>query len=205
MDRPTALRKALWLEYLTVGWNVFEGFIAIGAGIVSGSIALVGFGLDSFIEVASAVALIWRLRKKSPEEETSAEKRALKIVAITFFLLAAYVAVESGKNLLYKEIPNASIVGIVLTALSAMLMPALAFAKRKVARELNSEALAADSTESFVCSLLSVIVLVGLALNALWGWWWADPVAGLLMVVFLIKEGREAWEGEGCGCEKGNV
>ena len=180
---------------------MLEGVIAVGGGIAAGSIALVGFGLDSFIEVTSAVTLIWRLRKMTPEEESSAEKRALKIVSATFFLLAVYVLIESAKALLLKEIPERSVVGIGLTLASAAVMPILAFSKKKIAAGLDSRALLADSTETLVCSLLSVIVLVGLVLNALLRWWWADPVAGLVMVGFLIKEGWEGWSGEECNCE----
>lgn len=198
MDKEHLIKKALWLEYVTAGWNIVEGIIAVAGGITAGSIALIGFGLDSFIEVTAAGALIWRLKKNEPEEESAAEKKALRIVAVTFFLLAIYVGIESGKALLFREAPKKSLIGIALTAVSVVVMPFLAFAKRGVAKELKSRALAADSAETLICSMLSAVVLIGLALNTLLGWWWADPVAGLVMVGFLVKEGREAWEGAHC-------
>lgn len=192
------LRRALVLEYFTVGWNVIEGVVAIGGGIVAGSIALLGFGFDSFIEVTSAAALIWRLQKRGPDEESCAERKSLRIVGATFFILALYVGIESVRTLWLQEAPRVSLIGIVLTIISALIMPYLGFAKRRLATQLESKALAADGMETYMCALLSVIVLVGLGLNALFGWWWADPVAGIVMVVFLIKEGREGWEGTEC-------
>ena len=199
-DKSLLLQKALRLEYVTVGWNIVEAFVAVGAGIIAHSIALVGFGLDSVIEVTAAATIIWRLRQQDPDAEPAAEKRALRVVGVTFFLLAIYVAIESGKTLWFKEEPRLSWMGIIITAISAVLMPGLAWLKRRTALELGSRAFAADAAETKICGYLSLIVLAGLALNALWGWWWADPVAGLIMVAFLINEGREAWEGSDCGC-----
>lgn len=203
-ERETLRRRALKLEYATVSWNVAEAVLAIVAGVAAGSIALLGFGLDSVIEVIAAVALIWRLNK-GIEEEPAAEKKALQIVGWTFLLLAVYVGFESARNLWTHEIPHESRAGIALTLLSSIIMPALGLAKRKVARQLGSRALEADAMESMICSYLSVIVLAGLALNAALGWWWADPAAGLVMVAFLVKEGREALEAARtgkhcCGC-----
>jgi divalent metal cation (Fe/Co/Zn/Cd) transporter len=199
-DRSVLVRKALNYEYVLVGWNVLEACIAVAAGVMAGSVALVGFGLDSIIEVTSAGTLIWRLKKYGSKDagvESRAEKRALRIVGVTFLLLAAYVTFESAKTLWLKEEPRESKVGIALSILSAIVMPSLGLAKRKIARQLGSKALEADAMETMICAYLSVILLVGLGLNALFGWWWADPVAGLLMVVLIVKEGWEAWEESG--------
>ncbi len=186
-------QKALYLEYFTVGWNVLEGVIAITAGILASSIALVGFGLDSYIEVASAVVLIWRLRKQGgEEEEEQAERRAILVVGVTFIALALYVTYESVTKLIFHEQPAESLVGILLAIISLIVMPILAWQKRKVAIQIRSRALAADALETLACSYLSLALLVGLGLNAWLGWWWADPLAGLAMVVFLLREGWEA-------------
>jgi cation diffusion facilitator family transporter len=193
----TPHKKALLSEYFTIGWNVIEGIVAIAAGILAGSIALVGFGLDSYIEVASGMVLIWRLRKhgfSDDEEEEAAEKKAILFVGVTFFLLAAYVLYESGKKLYFHEHPEESLVGIILAIVSLIVMPFLAFYKKKIAVEINSRALRADALETLACSYLSLTLLLGLAANALFGWWWADPVAALAMIYFLIKEGWEAIE-----------
>ncbi len=197
----TAHKKALLSEYFTVGWNVIEGIIAIAAGVIAGSIALVGFGLDSYIEVASGLVLIWRLRKHgldNEEEEEAAEKKAVLFVGVTFFLLAAYVIYESGRKLLFQEHPRESLVGIILAFVSLIVMPLLAVYKKKIAAEINSRALRADALETLACSYLSFTLLLGLGANALFGWWWADPIAALAMVYFLLKEGKEAiregWE-----------
>jgi divalent metal cation (Fe/Co/Zn/Cd) transporter len=196
----TGHEKALIAEYFTVGWNVIEGIVAIVAGIVAGSIALIGFGLDSYVEVASGIVLIWRLRKHGfgDEEEEVAEKRAIFFVGLTFLALALYVTFESGKKLLLHEHPDESLVGIILAIVSLIVMPLLAWYKKKIAAEINSRALRADALETLACSYLSLTLVVGLGANALFGWWWADPLAALAMVYFLIREGREAVE-EGRG------
>ncbi len=198
----TAHQKGLVAEYFTVGWNVIEGVIAIGAGAIAGSIALVGFGLDSTIEVASGMILIWRLRKhefSDEEDEERAEKKAVFFVGATFFLLALYVIYESGKTLFFQDQPGESLIGIILAIVSLMVMPFLAVWKKKIADEINSRALRADALETLACSYLSFTLLLGLGANALFGWWWADPLAALAMVYFLVKEGteavREGWEG----------
>jgi cation diffusion facilitator family transporter len=190
-------KKALAAEYFTVGWNVIEGIVAIAAGILAGSIALVGFGLDSCIEVASGMVLIWRLRKhgfSDDEEEEAAEKKAILFVGVTFFLLAAYVLYESGKKLYFHEHPEESLVGIILAIVSFVVMPFLALYKKKIAEEIHSRALRADALETLACSYLSLTLLLGLGANALFGWWWADPAAALAMIYFLVREGWEAIE-----------
>ncbi len=191
----TGHQKGLIAEYFTVGWNVIEGIIAIAAGVMAGSIALVGFGLDSYIEVASGLVLIWRLRKHgftNDEEEEAAEKKAIFFVGVTFLLLAVYVTYQSGKKLLLQEHPDESLIGIILAIVSLIVMPLLALYKKRIATEINSRALRADALETLACSYLSLTLVLGLGANALFGWWWADPVAALAMVYFLIKEGWEA-------------
>ena len=181
------------LEYLTIGWNSLEAVIAIGAGAVAGSIALVGFGFDSVIEVSSGAILLWRLLG-----DEQREKIALRLVGISFLALAAYVAFDAVKSLWLRDAPDESRIGIALAALSLIIMPILARAKRKVAANLNSRALAADSRQTDICAYLSAILLAGLGLNALFGWWWADPFAALIMTPIIIKEGIEALRGEIC-------
>ncbi len=186
------LRRGFLLEYLTVGWNVVEAGVAVTAGILAGSIALVGFGADSVVEVFSAVVVIWRLRGSHEERE----ERALKLIALSFFALAAYVGVESVRDLIVGAAAETSIAGLAVTALSLVVMPALAVAKARTGRALASRVLIADSRETWLCAALSAIVLGGLALNALFGWWWADPVAALGVAWLAVSEGREAWEGD---------
>lgn len=198
MARADNVRRGRWLEYLTIGWNSLEAIIAIGAGLLAGSIALVGFGLDSIIEVSSGAALLWRLHMDAPERRERAEQLALKLVGASFLLLAAYVAFDAIKSLWTRELPEASYVGIGLAALSLVVMPLLARAKRKVAASINSRALEADSRQTDICAYLSAILLGGLLLNALFGWWWADPVAALVMTPIIVKEGVEALRGETC-------
>jgi cation diffusion facilitator family transporter len=196
IERRVALqRRALWLEYFTVGWNVVEAVVAIGAGIIAGSVALIGFGADSAIEVISAVGLLWRLRKAGPDatvsEEGRAEKRALYVVAITFFLLAIYITWEAVKSLISREEPLTSPVGIILAVLSLAVMPTLALAKQRVGKEMGSRALVADSKETWVCSYLSLSLLLGVGAYAVVGWWWADPVGALAMLPVILWQGWE--------------
>ena len=196
VERGPLIRRARRLEYLTVGWNLLEALVAVGAGLAAGSAALVGFGLDSLIESASGGALLWRLR--SDEDAERRERIALRLVGVSFLLLAAYVAFDAGKSLLYVEPPEESPVGIGLAALSLAVMPLLARAKRRVAAQLGSRALAADSRQTDICAYLSAILLGGLLLNAAFGWWWADPLVALVMVPIIIREGVEALRGETC-------
>jgi divalent metal cation (Fe/Co/Zn/Cd) transporter len=200
-SRPRLLARALRLEYLTVGWNVVEGVVAVTAALAAGSVALLGFGIDSFVESVSGAVLIWRLRAEArgdrDEEAIEAvERRAERLVGASFFLLATYIAFDAITTLAAQEKPEASPAGIVLMGLSIAVMLWLARAKRQVAGELGSRALAADAEQTQACWYLSVVVLAGVGLNALFGWWWADPVAALGVVVLLLREGLEAWRGE---------
>jgi divalent metal cation (Fe/Co/Zn/Cd) transporter len=198
--REDLLARGLFLEYMTVGWNVVEGVVAISAAVVAGSVALLGFGIDSFIECASGGILIWRLRCETAGIDEGAierlEHRAERLVAVSFVLLATYVAIDASYALWNQDRPDASTVGIALTSLSLLVMGWLARAKQRTARDLGSRALAADAIQTWACLWLSAIVLVGIGANALFGWWWADPVAALGLCVFLIKEAYEAWHGE---------
>lgn len=201
--RMELIRRGRNLEYFTIGYNSLEGLIAIVAGLVAGSIALVGFGFDSLIEVTSGAALLWRLQADVDEQRRErVEAISLRIVGACFVVLAIYVSYDSIKSLIRREAPEESLVGIVLAAVSLVIMPMLVRAKRKVARAINSGALMADSKQTELCTYLSAILLGGLLLNALLGWWWADPVAALVMVPIITKEGIEALRGETC-CDEG--
>jgi divalent metal cation (Fe/Co/Zn/Cd) transporter len=195
-----ALRRALWLVALTLAYNVVEAAIAVWAGTEAGSIALLGFGLDSVIECAAAAVLLWRLtvevRGGDEERVETAERRSLRFVGLTFLALASYVLVESILTLSSGDRPSSSLVGIVLAAVSLMVMPLLAWMKLRTARRLGSAALEAEAKETLACAYLSFALLVGLALNAALGWWWADPVAALAMVPWLVREGVEGVRGE---------
>ena len=200
--RERLVRRGLRLEYLTLGWNLLEAAVAVGAGVVSGSIALVGFGVDSAIEMSSGAILLWRLASDREEEKRERiEARALKLVGVSLLALAVYVAAEAARSLIEREAPHPSYVGIAIAAAALFVMPLLARAKRRVAARIESRALVADSRQSDICAWLSAILLVGLALNALFGWWWSDPAAALLMVQIIAKEGIEALRGErSCSC-----
>jgi divalent metal cation (Fe/Co/Zn/Cd) transporter len=197
-------RRGVRLEVFTVAWNVVEAVVAVGVGIVVGSVALVGFGVDSGIEVVSAVALRWRLLKAGPHasvpEESAAERKALYLVAATFFLLAIYILYEAVGALISGEGPESSIVALVLSAVSLVIMPVLAYLKGRTGREMGSRALVADSKETWVCSYLSLALLLGVGLNVLFGWWWADSLGALAMLPVIIWQGwetlQEAREGD---------
>ena len=186
-------RKALRLEWFTVIWNVLEAGVAIGAGLLAGSQALIGFGADSLIETGSAVALLWRLYKSGPQagrtERSKAEKPALFAVSMTFFLLAVYITLESGRTILLQMPPETSLIGLVLAALSLLIMPVLAYKKQKIGKDLDSKALQADARETWVCSWLSLALLGGTGCYLLLGWWWADPIAALAMVPVIFWQG----------------
>lgn len=199
--RTGLIKRGQRLEYFTIGYNSLEGLVAIISGLIAGSIALVGFGFDSLIEVTSGVALLWRLNADVDEgKREQVEAVALRIVGVLFLALAVYVSYESIKSLWSRESPKASVTGIVLAITSLVVMPLLVRAKRKVARGISSRAMAADSKQTELCTYLSAILLGGLLVNALLGWWWADPVAALVMVPIIGKEGIEALRGEHC-CE----
>jgi divalent metal cation (Fe/Co/Zn/Cd) transporter len=196
VSEPRLWRWAWGLTALTVGWNALEALVALVSGLLAGSIALVGFGLDSVVEVSSALVIGWRLTRQSadPAANQRAERRAVRLIALTFFAIAAYVTYEAlGKLLGWTEAPSYSPVGLVLVALSLVVMPALAWAKRRVAAGLGSVALRADAAETQLCTYLSAVVLVGLAANGLFGWWWMDPLAGLVVAAVALREGRAAW------------
>ena len=189
-------RRALRLEWLTTLWNIAEAIVAIGSGAVAGSTALVAFGVDSLIEVSSALVVMWRLFAAGPEadleEAEHIDRRAHFLVGITFFILAAYVAVDASLALANRVHPESSRVGIALAAASLIAMPTLAYAKQRTGRQMGSKALEADARETWLCAYLSASLLIGLGLNARFGWWWADPIAGLVMVPFILWQGRSA-------------
>ena len=183
--------RAITLEYITLGWMVIEAGVALFAGILASSIALVGFGLDSVIEIIAAATLVWRLTRGG-EREAEAEARAVKVVGLTFFALAAYVAYESVTDLFFRRSPHSSLLGIVLAVAALLIMPFLAVAKRRIAMIMNSRALAAEAMQSFCCAYFSATLLVGLVLNRWMGWWWADPAAALIMAGLMVREGVES-------------
>jgi divalent metal cation (Fe/Co/Zn/Cd) transporter len=200
LDTSTAdalRRRGLWLEYLTIGWNVVEAVVAVAAGIAAGSIALVAFGFDSSIEVFAASVVVWQFRAElRGHVDDDRERRALKLIAVTFFVLAAYVTTEAIRDVVIDEEAEASLVGIILASVSLVVMPTLAWLKRRTGRALKSSTLIADSAETFLCSWLSAVLLIGLLLNATVGWWWADPLAALGIAFLALREGIEAWHGD---------
>jgi len=199
LDRASVVRWGRRLEYFTVIWNAVEGLVAVGAGVFAGSISLVGFGIDSFIEVTSGSVLLWRMSvDANVGDRERNEKRALRIVGLCFLLLACYIAFESGKDLWFKRAPEHSIPGIVLACVSLVVMPLLSRSKRKVGHALNSAAMHADAKQTQFCTYLSAILLVGLILNAVFGLWWADPIAALIMVPIIAKEGFGGLQGKTC-------
>jgi divalent metal cation (Fe/Co/Zn/Cd) transporter len=190
-------KKGLYLEYLTVGYNFFEALASVGFGSLASSIALIGFGLDSIIESLSGLVLVWRLRQRgkiSKEEEERVERRAIRLVAVSFFVLGLYVLEESVRRLVIGEVPETSLPGIFIAIASLIFMPLLAWQKIKTGRAIGSRALVADSRESIACGFLSLALLIGLGANYLFGFWQADPIAGLVIVFFLFREGWEGWK-----------
>jgi len=199
LARAAVAQRGRKLEYFTIAWNVVEGLLAIALGAIAGSISLVGFGLDSFIEVMSGAALLWRVSVDADEERRELnERRALRMVGVCFLLLALYITYESVTDLWHKQAPEHSVPGIILACVSLAVMPILSRAKRKVGRELNSVAMQADAKQTDFCVYLSAILVVGLVLNALFNFWWADPVGALVMVPLIAREGTEALRGEKC-------
>ena len=193
--RTLVVQRGRRLEYLTICWNSLEAVFAIGAGAIAGSIALVGFGVDSVIEVSSGAIMLWRL--VSGEHR---ERLALKLIGISFIALAAYVTFDAVKSLWFREVPDATYAGIAIAALSLIVMPLLARAKRKVAADLNSGAMLADSRQTDICAYLSGILLAGLGINMMFGWWFADPIAALVMVPIIASEGIHGLRVQSC-CE----
>jgi divalent metal cation (Fe/Co/Zn/Cd) transporter len=199
LPRGVSVRAGRRLQYLTIAWNSIECMVALMAGFVAGSVALVGFGFDSAIEVSSSVAALWRLHRDDDEARREASERATaRIIGACFLLLASYVLVNAVEVFRRHELPERSIPGLVLAALSVIVMPVLVRYKRRVATRLGSGALEAEARQTRVCAYLSAILLVGLGLNAWLGWWWADPVAGLVMVPLIAWEGWQAITGRTC-------
>jgi len=199
LNRPTILQRGRRLEYFTIVWNAIEGLVAVMTGVIAGSISLVGFGIDSFIEVTSGSVLLWRMFVDAEVQRRELnERRALRIVGVCFLLLAAYITYESGLDLWSRRAPEHSIPGIVLACVSLVVMPLLSRAKRKVGRALGSAAMHADAKQTEFCTYLSAVLLAGLLLNAFFGLWWADPVAALIMVPIIAKEGIEGLQGKAC-------
>ena len=196
-DRRALVRRAKLLAWGGIGWHFIEFTIALAAGIAASSIALVGFGVDSLIESVAGFILLWRFADRRSYSE-SAERRAQQLIAISFFLLAAYVGAEAIRTLIAGDHPEASWVGIGLAAFTAPTMPLLALAKRRVGNRLGSAAMVQEGVQNMVCAYLSVALLVGLLANALFSWWWADPAAALFIAAVAAREGRESWRGEGC-------
>lgn len=201
--RTAALVRARRLEYFTLAWNAMEALVSLIAGFMAGSIALIGFGLDSVVENGSAIVLLWRLRsanESTPQQRERAEARSLRIVGIFFLLLTAYIVIDSCTMLVRRNAPEHSAAGMAMTAASVIVMPWLARAKRRTAAQLASGAMHADSRQNDFCAYMAAITLGGLALNAILGWWWADPAAALLLTVIIAREGLSAVRGEACGC-----
>lgn len=198
-DRALLLRRGRALELFTILWNSAEGLISVVLGLIAGSVALIGFGVDSFIETSSGVVLLWRLQTaRDADSAERAEATALRLVGASLLALAAYIVYDAGLSLIKRTPPDASLAGIALAVASLVVMPLLAREKRRVASSLNSRALFADSFQTSICTYLSAILLAGLSLNAVLGWWWADPIAALAMVPLIVREGREALRGERC-------
>ena len=203
VPRLALVRRGLWLNYLTIGYNTIEAVVSLVAGLVAGSVALIGFGVDSAIEVTASVAAQWRLRSdRDAVRRERVERLTRRVIGGSFLALSAYVAVDSVITLWQREAPDPSVVGLGILVLSAFVMPVLARAKRRVAVALGSRALEAEATQTSICAYLSVIALAGVALNTFAGLWWADPVAALAMVPIIAKEGLEGFGAEAaCHCD----
>lgn len=191
-------RRVRWLVAATITYNVVEAVVALTAGTRASSTALIGFGLDSVIEVSSAAAVAWQFSARDHAVREARERGTLRVIAWSFFLLAAYIVVESGRALFGGAQAEHSTVGIVLAAVSLLVMPGLSYAQRRAGRELGSATAVADSKQTLLCTYLSAVLLVGLGLNSMFGWWWADPLAALVIAAVAVREGREAWRGDTC-------
>ncbi len=199
-ERAALMRRARVLAWGGNAWHVVEFAIAVGAGVAAGSIALIGFGLDSLVEVAAGTVIVWLFTGRRVGDGERAERRAQQLIAVSFFVLAAYIAVEAGRDLIGGDHPQASWIGIGLAAFTAPTMPLLARAKRRVGEQLGSSATVSESAQNLLCAYLSVALLIGLGANALFGWWWADPLAALVIAGVAVREGRASWRGDACGC-----
>jgi divalent metal cation (Fe/Co/Zn/Cd) transporter len=200
--REALVRRARALAWLGVGWHAVEAAVAILAGLAASSIALVGFGADSLVESTAGLIVIWRFAGARASSD-EAERRAQRLIGLTFFAIAAYIAVEAVRSLIGGDQPEASWVGIGLAAVTAATMPPLAIAKARVGAELGSSATRSEGRQNMLCAYLSLALLVGLSANALLGWWWADPVTALAIAAVAVREGRDAWRGEDCCCGPG--
>ena len=198
--RHVLQRRIRWIVTATIVYNLIEAVVAIAAGTIASSAALIGFGLDSTIEVLSAAAVAWQFTRRDPERW---EKGTLRVIAVAFFALAIYVSASSVLALLVRVEVEHSSVGIAITALSVVIMPFLSYAERRAGRELGSATAIADSKQTLLCTYLSAAVLIGLVLNSLLGWWWADAIAGLVIAGFAVREGIEAWRGDACATSVG--
>ena len=197
VDRTRLVRRARLLAWAGIGWHVAEFAIAIGAGVAASSIALIGFGVDSLIESVAGLIVVWRFADRRSHSQ-AAERRAQQLIALSFYVLAAYVSFEAVRALLGGDHPEASWVGIGLAAVTAPTMPLLARAKRRVGDQLGSSATVSEGAQNMICAYLSVALLVGLGANALLGWWWADPLTALLIAAVALREGRQSWRGDAC-------
>lgn len=196
--RSVLTRRVRWFVAATITYNVIEAVVAITAGAMASSTALIGFGLDSVIEVSSGAAVAWQFSAGDHETREAREKTTLRIIAVSFFALALYVTVESVRALFGAAEADHSTVGLVLAAVSLAVMPGLSYAQRRAGRELGSASAVADSKQTLLCTYLSAVLLIGLGLNSVFGWSWADPVAAMVIAAVAVKEGREAWRGDSC-------
>jgi len=198
-EREPLVRRARLLAWAGLGWHVIEAVVALAAGVAAGSVALVGFGADSLIEAAAGVVVLW-LMAGSRSASPVAERRAQRLIAASFLLLAAYVGIAALRDLAGGHRPDASWVGIVLSLVTLATMPPLAIAKRRVGQALGSSATTSESRQTMLCAYLSAALLAGLLANAVAGWWWADPLVALVIAAVAVREARDAWRGEACGC-----
>ena len=203
VDRRVLLKRGLRLENISLGWNLIEGTVAVIAGVIAGSVALIGFGVDSFVESSSAAVIIWRIlsesrNKTNPEKIYLIERRAQRLVGLSLLAFAIYILFQSGSALVLQERPEVSHTGIILAVLSLAVMWWLARSIRRVGQQLHSHAIEADSSQTLACWWMSLSLLVGLGLNALFGWWWADPLAGIAISALMLREAKSVWSGKDC-------
>ena len=203
IDRGVLLKRGFRLENISLGWNLIEGTVAVIAGVIAGSVALIGFGVDSFVESSSAAVIIWRIlsesrNKTNPEKIYLIERRAQRLVGLSLLAFAIYILFQSGSALVLQERPEVSHTGIILAVLSLAVMWWLARSIRRVGQQLHSHAIEADSSQTLACWWMSLSLLVGLGVNALFGWWWADPLAGIAISALMLREAKSVWSGKDC-------